>query len=250
MNFNDKLNNYANLIIRKGVNIQLGQPLVLRCPVELADFARMLAKNAYEAGASEVITNWADDALTLMKYENAPMEVFEEFPQWEVDKSKYYFEKDAALISVYATDPELLKDVDVAKINAANKSSSIAMKDNMKYTMNDLNSWCVVAAPTAPWAKKIFPELSAEEAIDTKERIWRQNYLTLGDRTRATIHTWKESTRILPAYLSQATIQSVEAMRIEADQLISEAMIEDVVFYFKKLNAEERKHCLELLLHQ
>lgn len=91
---------------------------------------------------------------------------------------------------------------------------------------------------------------SAEEAIDTKERIWRQNYLTLGDRTRATIHTWKESTRILPAYLSQATIQSVEAMRIEADQLISEAMIEDVVFYFKKLNAEERKHCLELLLHQ
>lgn len=91
---------------------------------------------------------------------------------------------------------------------------------------------------------------SAEEAIDTKEHIWRQNHLTLGDRTRATIHTWKESTRILPAYLSQATIQAVETMRIEADQLISEAMIEDVVFYFKKLNAEERKHCLELLLHQ
>lgn len=197
MNFNDKLNNYANLIIRKGVNIQLGQPLVLRCPVELADFARMLAKNAYEAGASEVITNWADDALTLMKYENAPMEVFEEFPQWEVDKSKYYFEKDAALISVYATDPELLKDVDVAKINAANKSSSIAMKDNMKYTMNDLNSWCVVAAPTAPWAKKIFPELSAEEAI---EKLWDLIFYTTRADLDDPIAAWDEHVASMDAH--------------------------------------------------
>lgn len=91
---------------------------------------------------------------------------------------------------------------------------------------------------------------SAEAAIDTKDRVWGQRYLSLGDKTRATIHTWKDNTQVLPAYLKPSTIQAVEEMRKEADQLISDAMIEDVVFYFKKLNAEERKHCLDLLLHQ
>lgn len=91
---------------------------------------------------------------------------------------------------------------------------------------------------------------SVKEAIDTKERIWCKKYLTLGDRTRATVHTWKENTRTLPTYLSEKTIKSIEVMRMEADQLISEAMIEDVIFYFKKLNTEERKQCLELLMHQ
>ncbi|MGM9929319.1 MAG: hypothetical protein ACI35P_15355 [Bacillus sp. (in: firmicutes)] len=91
---------------------------------------------------------------------------------------------------------------------------------------------------------------NAEKAIDLKDQVWSQKYLTLGDRTRSTIHTWKENTRTLPAYLKPETIEAVEAMRKEADKLISEAMIDDVVFYFQKLNADEKKRCLELLLHQ
>ena len=36
-------------------------------------------------------------------------------------------------------------------------------------------------------------------------------------------------------------------MKVEVDQIVSKAMIEDVVFYFKKLNPEERARCLALL---
>lgn len=43
---------------------------------------------------------------------------------------------------------------------------------------------------------------------------------------------------------------AVEALRIEADSLISKAMIDDVVFYFRKLNAEERIRCLNLITSQ
>ena len=73
---------------------------------------------------------------------------------------------------------------------------------------------------------------------------------SLGDRTRASIHSWKDNTSVLPAFLSPETVAMVENLRIEADQIISEAMIEDVVFYFNKLTEEEKKHCLEILLHQ
>lgn len=107
-------------------------------------------------GASEVILNWADDELNLMKYENAPMKVFEEYPQWAVDKSKYYFEKDGAVISIHAEDPELLKDVDPKKIAAWNKAAGLATKENRRNLMNDINSWCGIR-PHKSMGKKSIP---------------------------------------------------------------------------------------------
>lgn len=87
----------------------------------------------------------------------------------------------------------------------------------------------------------------AEEVIDNKDSAWKQDHLTLGDRSRSTIHKWKEATSELPAYLKPDTIEAVEKMRIEADQIISQAMIDDVIFYFKKLNDSERRKCIDIL---
>ena len=84
--FDEKLKDYAKLIVKKGINVQKGQPVFINCPVDLAYFVRVIAKEAYNAGASEVYTNWVDDELTLLKYENAPMEIFENFPKWAVDR--------------------------------------------------------------------------------------------------------------------------------------------------------------------
>lgn len=168
-NFKNMLEEYARLTVEVGANAQPGEPVLISCPIEGADFARALARHAYRRGATEVHVNWADDELALMKYENAPMEVFESFPPWMVDRSKYYYEKGASIISVYATDPQLLQHVDPKKIAAASKSQSVATKEIRKYTMNDILSWCVVSIPTKAWAKKVFPELEPEAAY---EKLW------------------------------------------------------------------------------
>lgn len=167
--FNDKLNEYAKLCISIGINLQDGEPLVINAPIEGADFVRLLAKHAYEAGSSEVHVNWNDETLTKLKYENAPMEVFENFPKWYADGMEDYAEKGAGFLSISAQDPELLKEMDPKKIAANNKSGSLALKNFRNYTMNDINSWCVVSIPTVSWAKRVFPELSEEEAY---EKLW------------------------------------------------------------------------------
>src|SRR5690625_1811855 len=82
----EKLETYANLIVKKGVNVQPEQPVFITIPVEVADFARILTKSAYEAGASEVYVHWVDDELSLLKFTYASDEVLENFPQWEVAK--------------------------------------------------------------------------------------------------------------------------------------------------------------------
>jgi len=74
-NFNTMLENYARLAVKVGINIQKGQKLVVNSPIECADFVRLVAKYAYEEGASDVYVEWHDEELLLMKYMNAPMEV-------------------------------------------------------------------------------------------------------------------------------------------------------------------------------
>lgn len=168
--FETMLNEYAKLCVKVGINLQKGQPLVINSPIEGADFVRLIAKNAYEMGASEVHVNWNDETLIKLKYENAPMEVFENFPKWFADGLEDYAKKGAGFLSISAQDPELLKDVDSKKIAANNKSGSMALREFRKYTMNDINAWCVVSIPTKGWAKRVFPELSEEKAV---EKLWK-----------------------------------------------------------------------------
>ena len=78
---NEKLREYARLLVRVGVNVQKDQRMVISSPVECAFFARMCAEEAYAVGCKEVVMNWTDDAMTRMKYLHAQEEVFDTVPE-------------------------------------------------------------------------------------------------------------------------------------------------------------------------
>src|SRR5699024_10482731 len=118
---------YAELALRKGVNLQKNQALMVNAPIEGADFARIVARKAYEFGAKNVHINWADDELTLLKYENAPDEVLNTFPDWKVQLHDSFAEDGAAVLSIHSTDPDLLKDIDPTRVANANKAGAQAM---------------------------------------------------------------------------------------------------------------------------
>lgn len=83
--------------------------------------------------------------------------------------------------------------------------------------------------------------------MDKKEHNWIENSLTLEDRSRGAVHRWKEKIKYLPKYLSQETIEKVKLLDSEADKIISEGKIEDVIFYFDRLNDDEKLECIQKL---
>jgi aminopeptidase len=188
-NFNDMLSEYAKLCVKVGINLQKGQPLVINAPIEGADFVRLVAKHAYAAGAKQVHVNWNDETLAKLKYENAPMEVFENFPKWHADSLDEFAKDGAGFLSIYSEDPELLKEIDPKKIAANSKAASMALKKFRKCTMNNINSWCVVSIPTKRWATKVFPNVSEEEAMEKLwDAIFKANRMDLEDPIKA----WEE----------------------------------------------------------
>lgn len=66
-------------------------------------------------------------------------------------------------------------------------------------------------------------------------------------KSRKAVHKWKEKTAYLPEYLSEETIEKVKMVDKEADEIISESKIEDVIFYFDKLDDNEKKECIRKL---
>ena len=69
----DKL---AELVVKKGVNVQKDQPVVIRGSVRDAAFIRKVAKYAHEAGAKYVSVDWSDIELTKMSFQYDSLEVF------------------------------------------------------------------------------------------------------------------------------------------------------------------------------
>lgn len=170
-NINELKKHYAELVIKSGLNIQKGQRLLITCPVEGADFARLCAKAAYDVGCREVVMRWRDDALTRMKYLYAADEIFDTVNKWEVDICDILSEEHAGFLSIYAEDPESLAGVEPGRIRRAQIASGKALEVFRARQMRNETPWCVCSIPTAAWAKAVFPEME-EEAAMTK--LWEE----------------------------------------------------------------------------
>lgn len=191
-NFTRQLEKYADLIISVGINTVEGDIIIIKCPIERADFARMLAEKAYEKKAHKVEITWMDDDLRLLDYKHSPVEVMEDIPQYLYDKSEYFYKKGAKFISVHAEYPELLKEIPAEKVQRVSLARNKKLKPLMKYTMNDINSWCVVSVPTEAWAKRVFPN-SQTPVEDLWQAIFDVTRIDLEDP----IDAWKKHLNLL-----------------------------------------------------
>src|SRR5699024_1843172 len=144
----EMMEKYAELVIKKGVNLQEDQVLYVNAPVDGVSFVRLVAEKAYEQGAKEVVINWSDDRLTYLKYKHANEAVFEHFPEWAKIKQESYAKEGAAFLSIHSTDPDLLQGVDGSRIANANKAAGLALTEFRKILMNDEVQWCVISIPT------------------------------------------------------------------------------------------------------
>lgn len=191
MDTNDKrLDEYAALLVRVGVNIQKGQTLVLACPVECAFFARKCAAVAYEAGCREVVMNWRDDVMSRLKYLHAEEDVFDTVAPWYADMMNGYAEQGAAYLAISATDPMNLLGVDADRMRRAEIASGKALKGFYAAQMANGFPWCIGAMPIPSWAKKVFPDKTDEEAVDA---LWEAIFASVrisGDGTA--VARWQE----------------------------------------------------------
>lgn len=185
---------YIELVLRKGINIQKGQILVINSPVEISSFTRKVVEMAYKLEASEVIIKWRDEVCDKYKYLYAENSIFDFFPNWAVESVEYYRKKGAAFLSICADNPDILKTVDKNRVSRYQKARGIALKEYYKAIMGNSNQWCVIGVPSVAWAKKIFPELEEKDAI---LELWKLILKIVRADTENPILEWEKHLKIL-----------------------------------------------------
>jgi aminopeptidase len=169
LSFDQKLHNYAELAVKIGVGLQAGQRLLVRAPIESAPLVRLIVESAYKVGARLVDVMWADDAVTLARFKYAPRDSFEEFPIWQADALIKIANDGDAVLSLYATDPDLLKDQDPDLIAVVQRISQTHLAPFRRKIMSDELNWSIISLPIASWAAKIFPDSPPDEQIS---KLW------------------------------------------------------------------------------
>ena len=180
---------YASLAVNIGVNIQKDNILVISSPIETAEFARLITEEAYKSGAKDVIVHYGDQKLTKIKLENSSLETISNIPEWQAESYNYYARQGACFISISASDPDGLKGVPVEKIGASQKARTSALKEYFDNSMSNKCRWCVLSVPTLSWAKKVFPKVSDDEAM---ESLWDVIFKTVRVDTENPVNAWKK----------------------------------------------------------
>ncbi len=177
MTFAQKLQNYADITVIIGLNIQPGQTLIIRSPIEGAPLVRLIVASAYQAGAKLVDVMWKDDAVKLARFNHAPRDSFDQFPTWHTDGMVQLVKDGGALLSIKAVDPDLLNGQDTDLITLAQRTEERYMLPILTEVMKDAINWSIVALPIPSWAAKIYsddePEVQMSKLWDTIFAICR-----------------------------------------------------------------------------
>lgn len=170
------LEKYAELVIKQGVNIQKGQPLIINAPVECMTLARLLTKKAYENGASKVFVDYIDSQLMKLHYLNQDIETLKEIDTALINKKIALAQNEnAANISISSTFSNVFDGVDPEKIKARNLEMAKALQPFRKLFMANHNQWCVCAGVNEDWANKLFESENSVELL--QNAIFNASYV-------------------------------------------------------------------------
>lgn len=159
-------NMYARIVIRKGVNLRPGQKLLVRTSYETYEFARLLAKEAYEAGSDYVYIEMIDYSLYRSRMEHQDEERLRYNPNFTQSMYHQFLAEDWAYIRLDNTeDRSQFDDVDADKLSilqgALREDSSLFRASMMRHE----HPWCVICAPGINWARTILGEDATLEEL-------------------------------------------------------------------------------------
>ena len=181
------LREYARLIVRKGINVQKGQEVIVAAGLDQPEFVQMVVEEAYKAKAKKVTVEWSYQPLTKTHVRYQSLKTMSTVTDWELARQEHYCNVLPCRIHLLSADPDGLKGVNMAKVSKANQITHPILKP-YRDRRDNRDQWCAAAVPGVAWAKKVFPGLPKGKAV---EKLW-EAILSAARVTDDPIAAWDE----------------------------------------------------------
>ena len=162
------LRDYARLIACQGGHVVKGDIVWINAGLDQPDFVTLVVEECYKAGAKSVTVYWHHDPVAKQQYKYETVGELAKVSPMQIAKFKYWEKKLVTVIHIVSDDPDAMKGVNQNKIS---KSMAKRYPKIKKYrdAIDGKYKWCIAAVPGKAWAKKVFPKLEENDAI---EALW------------------------------------------------------------------------------
>ena len=162
------LREYARLIVRTGINVQKGQDVLVMADLDQPEFIKLVVEECYKAKARQVTVHWNYQPLEKIHVRYQSVKTLGDVPQWQKARQQHYCDTLPCRLYIISEDPDGLKGVNTAKMAKARQLSYPIIKPYID-DRDGKQQWCIAAVPGVAWAKKMFPGLSKNQAV---EKLW------------------------------------------------------------------------------
>ena len=168
------LQDYARLIAQVGGHVGKGEEVWIYASLDEPEFTYMVVEECYKAGAKKVEVIFDYDQLAKLHYKYMTLGNLSKISPMGMARQKYRAKKLPTTIYLMAEDPDGLKGINQTKM--AKSRAKIYQKIKKYRDMADGKyKWCIAGVPCKPWAKKVFPDLEENEAV---EKLWEAILMT------------------------------------------------------------------------
>ena len=159
---------YARLIAESGVNVQKGQEVFITAGLDQPEFVAMVVEECYRRKAKKVVVAWNYQPLTRLHVRHQSLTTMSTLDNYEEARWQHYVDTIPCRIYLLSEDPDGLRGVNQEKMAKAQQKKYPIIKGYRDQIENKYQ-WCIAAVPGVKWAKKLFPELRASQAV---EKLW------------------------------------------------------------------------------
>ncbi len=214
-NFEEKLDRYAEIIVKIGANVQKGQKVWVNCTTGSLPLVYKIVEKSYKMGASDVNVKLNDDRLTRLHAEYKSLEVYSSIPKWAVDERNDYLDNNVVFIHILGSSPKLLEGIDSKKLGAFSRNMGEAFKYYRLRVMNDINSWTIASYPSKEWAKLVFPDETDEEKAQSK--LFEEILKTVRVDKENPVKEWQEHNKKLTERAAYLTEKKYDALHYRSE---------------------------------
>ena len=163
-----QLRRYAKLLAKTGVNVKKGQWVIVQAELDQPEFVEMVVEELYRAGAGKVTVEWSHQPLASLNYKYQDEKTLADVAKWEIEKWELRTKELPAMLYLESSDPDGLKGIDQEKFTSVRSARTKQFKP-YRDEMENKYQWCIAAVPGKAWAKKVFPSLNVNQAV---EKLW------------------------------------------------------------------------------
>lgn len=162
---------YAYLLVRVGLDVKPGQKMVIECPVEAYDFARIVTEVAYREKAGEVVVHYTDAVLSKTHALNRSVEEVAKVEEWEKMSLSRYLNEGACSLLLRSNNPHIMDDLDDRRAHAIQTHNNDKRNIIRSKIATDGIQWCIATVPTQAWAETVMPNEPKDTVL---EKMWEQ----------------------------------------------------------------------------